>query len=220
MGVVHNNHNAPDILGFEIKKKSPKITFGDFSASEYLFTSNKYFINDYNKWDCLDIIMNREEFIMTFGTPNPKKKNRYSWSGTCVPKYDIWNECGQILKISDNDDIYIYYSYSKDKRHIKKKFHKLLKHDNILIAVWLNEKIQNHINRKFSINGFLICKKKGLLYDSICFGTPFNFDHFIKNIKEKNIIFDSGMYVGNRRNYSLFRSLYKNFWYNLIIDEY
>jgi hypothetical protein len=41
--------------------------------------------------------------------------------------------------------------------------------------------------------------------------------HLIKN---KLIIFDSGMYSGNNRNYSQFRSINNNFWKTLITEEY
>jgi hypothetical protein len=41
MGIIHNANNEPDILGYEMKKNSSKITFGDFSASEYLFSNKK-----------------------------------------------------------------------------------------------------------------------------------------------------------------------------------
>jgi hypothetical protein len=41
MGLNHNSNNEPDILGYEMKKNSSKITIGDFSASEYLFSKKK-----------------------------------------------------------------------------------------------------------------------------------------------------------------------------------
>lgn len=34
MGIKHNSKNLPDLFGYEMKKNSKKITFGDFSASE------------------------------------------------------------------------------------------------------------------------------------------------------------------------------------------
>ena len=37
---------------------------------------------------------------------------------------------------------------------------------------------------------------------------------------DPNIIFDSGMYQGNSRNYSQFRSSANNFWNILITEEY
>ena len=57
------------------------------------------------------------------------------------------------------------------------------------------------------------------MYDKICFGKPFNFNFFVENIKTDIVIFDSGMYQGNSRNYSQFRSSNK-FWNKLIVEEY
>ena len=94
MEIKHNNNNEPDIFGYEMKKMSNKITFGDFSASEYAFTSK-------NK----RMIITKNDFIKYFGNPNIDKNNRFSWSGSCIPSYNKWNTCGQILEISDNNDI-------------------------------------------------------------------------------------------------------------------
>ena len=74
------------------------------------------------------------------------------------------------------------------------------------------------INNKFNKNGFFICKKINDRYEKICFGKPFDFEYFIESFKNKKIIFDSGMYEGNNRNYSQFRGSY--FWNDLIIEEY
>ena len=41
MGLTPNNKNEPDLFGYEMKKDSPKISFGDWSAEEYLFSKNK-----------------------------------------------------------------------------------------------------------------------------------------------------------------------------------
>lgn len=119
MGIPHNSKNEPDIFGYEMKKNSTKITLGDFSASEYAYTipTKRNNINTLNNWN--NQHMSRNEFIQYFGNPNPKKNNRYSWSGKCVPTYYHWNDNGQILLISENNDIVIYYSYSKDRRNIK-----------------------------------------------------------------------------------------------------
>ena len=56
-----------------MKKESKKITFGDFSASEYLFSVNKVdsIINKINNWNCIHIIT-REQFIKYFGNKNSK----------------------------------------------------------------------------------------------------------------------------------------------------
>lgn len=216
MGVTHNSKNEPDILGFEMKKESSKITFGDFSASEYLFSKNKILLNNFNKWNN-DNSITRTEFIRYFGHPNKLKNNRYSWSGKCVPKYNIWNSYGQTLKFNNNLDLCVYYSFEHDNRESKTSFPDFLK-NSLMIAIWQKCKIESHINKKFNNNGFFICKKiNSSLYNKICFGRPFNYDYFVDNIKNNIIIFDSGMYETNSRNYSHFRSN-KKFW-DLLLDE-
>ena len=220
MGIKHNYKNEPDIYGYEMKKSSIKTTLGDFSASEYAFSkiNNRNIINYHNNWTD-NIKINRTDFIRYFGNSNPNKNNRYSWSGKCIPKYNIWNSNGQNLLILYNNDIVIYYLFSKDTRSIKHTFPEFLKtKNNIMIAIWKVEKIKPHINNKFNQNGFFICKKINNKYEYICFGKPFNYEYFIECIKNKKIIFDSGMYEGNLRNYSHFRGI--NFWNELITEEY
>ena len=218
IGLKLNSKNEPDIFGYEMKKYADKITIGDFSASEYLFSpiNKRLYINNYNNWT-YDIIITKTEFIKYFGNLN-QKNNRYSWSGVCVPKYDIWNDNGQTIKINDNNDLIIIYSYSRDNRIEKLNFPEFLKKEDLIIAYWDNIKLKNNINNKFNKNGFFICKKEGNTYQKICFGKPFNFEYFIDCIKNRKIIFDSGMYEGNPRNYSHFRGSY--FWDELITDVY
>jgi hypothetical protein len=218
MGLTPNSRNEPDIYGYEMKKYSTKITFGDFSASEYLFSSTK---NELDFLNNLDLKLSRNDFIRFFGNPNPKKHNRYSWSGSCIPRYGLWNDCGQILFFDEQLDLRIEYCYSKDKRVSKFKISDWLKSKKITIAIWKKDKLEKHINNKFNMNGFFICKKNSSEeFEQICFGKSFNFIFFVEYMKNGNIIFDSGMYIGNNRNYSNFRSGFKNFWENLIIEKY
>lgn len=218
MGIKSNSYNMPDILGYEMKKNSNIITFGDFSASEYLFSKRKESIDKINGWNKQENKITKNDFIKYFGTPNPLKNNRYSWSGSCVPKYGSWNFCGQTLVFNDDLDLCIFYSFEKDTRSIKYSYPKFIQ-DTIIIALWKRSKLENNINNKFNNMGFFICKKTKNIYTKICFGKKFDFQYFADNIKNKNIIFDSGMYVGNNRNYSKFRSS-KKFWNDLIIEEY
>jgi hypothetical protein len=221
MGIKRNSKNDPDIFGYEMKKESSKITFGDFSASEYLFSKNKSIIENINEWKTNEIMISRKDFIRYFGTPNPLKNNRYSWSGSCVPVYGKWNNCGQIMYFNDNLDLCISYSFEKDYREIKNTFPIFLKEKDIVIVIWKSDKLRNHINKKFNKNGFFICKKNNKnVYENICFGKPFDYEHFVDNIKNKNIIFDSGMYNRNSRNYSHFRSSSNNFWNKLITETF
>ena len=219
MGIKHNSKNEPDINGYEMKKFSNKTTLGDFSASEYAFSkkNKRTNINILNNWTD-KIKFTRSDFIKTFGNLNPNKNNRYAWSGSCVPKYNDWNFNGQILEINKNNDVIIYYSFSKDTRSEKINFPTFLQNDNIVIALWKTEKLKSHIDKKFNNKGFFMCKKIDNKYEKICFGKAFNFEYFIECIKNKKIIFDSGMYDGNNRNYSQFRGSY--FWNELIIEEY
>jgi hypothetical protein len=108
MGIKHNAKNEPDIDGYEMKKSSKKTTLGDFSASEYAFSrkNKRNIINNLNNWTD-EIKLSRSDFIKTFGNPNPSKNNRHSWSGSCVPTYNIWNSNGQIITINENNYIII-----------------------------------------------------------------------------------------------------------------
>lgn len=222
MGIQHNNKNTPDILGYEMKKYSPsKITFGDFSASEYLFSKSKDIIEKLNHWEKNKNNITSIEFVKYFGTPNPLKNNRYSWSGKCVPIYGTWNECGQMMKFNEQLDLCVFYSFEKDTRENKQMYPSFIQ-DDIIIAIWLKPKLEQHINNKFNNKGFFICKKENQTntYEKICFGKPFDFNYFVENVKNKNIIFDSGKYEGNSRNYSQFRSSSTQFWNMLIYEEY
>ena len=158
--------------------------------------------------------MTRDQFIKIFGNLN-KLKNRYSWSGSCVPKYEKYNKCGQKLIIINNNLIAVY-SYSKDQRARKSEFPDFIKAENLVIAYWTKEKIKKIINNKFAQKGFFICEKENGIYNDISFGRSFDYKEFLEGIKSGIIIFDSGMYQGNKRNYSLFRASRKNFWNNLI----
>jgi hypothetical protein len=219
MGIKHNTRNAPDIKGYEMKTHSKKTTLGDFSVSEYAYSgkNKRNSINILNHWTD-EIKMSRSEFIQTFGNPNPSKNNRFSWSGSCVPTYNTWNSNGQNMIVNEQNDIIIYYSFSKDTRSIKNEFPLFLHHDDIVIALFKSSKMKPHIDNKYNKKGFFICKKKGDTYEKICFGKAFNFEYFIECIKKRKIIFDSGMYEGNNRNYSQFRG--SSFWDDLIIEEY
>lgn len=219
MNLSLNSNNMPDIGGYEMKKNSKKISFGDWSATEYLFSSKTKFLDDFNKEK---ITMTREEFIKYFGNKNEEKDNRYSWSGACVPKYNKWNECGQKLNIDNDNNILAMYSHEKDKREHKNN--KKMKEKIICIAMWECQKMEKHVNSKFNKKGFFICKKnKNEEYDKICFGPAIDYKLFIEKIKTGDIFFDSGMYYDidkpNSRLYSQWRASQK-FWNDLITEEF
>jgi hypothetical protein len=68
MQIKINRDNKPDICGFEMKKLSKKITLGDFSASEYLYSckNKRKVINVLNELSD-DIKISRNEFIHFLG---------------------------------------------------------------------------------------------------------------------------------------------------------
>jgi len=218
MGIKSNNSNSPDINGYEMKKESTKISYGDWSASEYLFNEEKPILNEFNK--CENINISRSDFIKYFGSSNPLKNNRNSWSGKCFPKYGKINTSGQVIKFSKNNELCILYYYSKDKRENKKDIPEILKKDKLLIAVWEMEKLKKLVENKFNNKGYFICKKnKEGVYEKICFGPKFDYNFFVDKFKSGEIILDSGMYDGNTRNYSNFRSSNK-FWLDNAKEEY
>lgn len=217
MGLAPNAKNAPDIGGYEMKKNSKKISFGDYSAHEYLFSKDRPTLVQYNNDD---FSCTRVEFLHMFGKPNPKKNNRYAWSGACVPKFGAWNAFGQTLEITPEKDIVAYYSHAHDTRDATLLNPWLQTRPQIMIAVWKYDRMRKNIEDKFNDKGFFICKKSADVYHTICFGTPFNYDDFLAAVSNNKIIFDSGMYEGNTRNYSTFRSNANDFWNERITEEY
>ncbi len=202
---INKNSNCKaDIYGYELKKSSKyKITFGDWSADYYIYKDINYNIT-------------REMFIKYFGKKNPKKHNRYSWSGYGVPVYlNETTDFGQTLNIDEDKNIIITYDYNLDKRDNKDEIiPDFLRNQTIIIVKWNVNTIEKKITDKFGNKGFFICIKnnENNLYEKIAFGKPFSYDFFIENMKNKNIFFDSGMYNGNQRNYSHFRGK-TSFWY-------
>jgi hypothetical protein len=209
MGIKHNGDNAPDLDGFEMKNNTTsKTTFGDWSASYYIFKDDRYGIN-------------RDNFLEIFGAPNPLKNNRYSWSGKPTPKIGSFNDFGQILKIDKNNNIKAVYSFSKDKRKDKKSIiPKIMQKDNLLIAQWDSEMMKKRVEDKFNMLGWFKCLKNPEgIYENIVFGAPINFDAWINGVKKGLIFFDSGMYQGNIRPYSQWRADNK-YWDSLVIETY
>lgn len=218
MGIKPNSNNIPDIYGYEMKKDSKKISFGDFSG-EYLFSNKRDTLTKINN---INIKLTREDFIKLFGNKSTRKLNRYSWSGSCIPKYGKWNDNGQILDIDTSNNIVIYYLSTNDKRNIDIPDN--LKNKKICIVVWSFIKMKEFIENKFNEKGFFLCKKdKNNNYNKISFGKCITYDIFLDKIKSGEIFFDSGMYHDilkpNNRNYSQWRAN-NTFWHSMIIEEY
>lgn len=221
MEIQHNGDNAPDLNGYEMKNQtsSGKITFGDWSADEYIFLHGrgKNQVNSINK----EFQFTRDDFLKIFGKPNPQKNNRASWSGTPCPTYykDI-TIFGQELTMDEDENILIYYHFSKDKRKDKMSIVPInMQRENLILARWKKESLKKKVETKFNDKGWFTClKDKSGRYNEICFGAPMNYESWIKLFKEKIVFFDSGMYAGNVRPYSQWRAK-TGFWHSLIIER-
>jgi hypothetical protein len=210
-----NNSNFADFMGYEIKKHSSKITFGDWSANEYIFCAKDVLLV-FNK----NIQLTKLEFLKLFGRYNHEKK-RYSWSGSVSPsKYDEWTSSGQILLFNSFGDLFILYSYARDTRRNIEMPNSIQEKNYILLAYWNRNTLQERVERKFNNHGTVIVKKnKNGIYQKLCFYKQITFEIFMKQFKNKIIIFDSGMYEGNSRNYSQFRTNV-SFWDTILDEEY
>ncbi len=215
MGITHNAENLPDLDGFEMKNNTTnKTSFGDWSASYYIFKDEKYFFED-------KTLINRDKFMIIFGAPNPKKDNRYSWSGKPTPKINNYNSFGQKLCIDKQNNIVAIYSFNEDKRINKKEIvPKNMQKNNLVIAKWSAEMMKKRVENKFNMLGWFKClKNREEIYSKIVFGAPINFETWIEGVKKGLIYFDSGMHHGNIRPYSQWRADNK-YWNSLIIETY
>ena len=222
MGKKPDSDNNADFWGWECKNHttSGKTTWGDWSANEYIFDKG----NTYN-------LKNNDEFMLLFGRPNPKKNNRYAWTGpNPSPKFlNQINEFGQIIVLDEYLNVLIKYYYSKDQRYNKAKIMpKCLQTDDLILAKWYGyEKynisnksaLETKVHQKFNQEGWFKCSMENNIYNKIVFGEPVRFETWIEYLKTGDIYFDSGMYHGNYRKYSKWRSN-NDFWEKLITEEY
>jgi hypothetical protein len=222
MGIAHNGNTAPDLFGYEMKNQttSGKISFGDWSANEYIFLhgrTNKG-INSINN----EFRISRNEFLDIFGKPNPLKNDRPSWSGTPCPSY--YNQTslfGQKLVIDNNGNILIIYNFSQDSRPNKNSIVPInMQREQLILAIWEKVSIKTKLEKKFNQRGWFTCtKNQDGYYENIHFGKPMNFNTWIELFERRIVFFDSGMYKGNIRPYSMWRAN-TVFWHSLIIESY
>jgi hypothetical protein len=210
MGIARNAKNAPDLHGYELKHAASIISFGDWCATEYLFSKkNKEFLPKIN--------MTRDAFFKCFGTPKPAKNGRVSWTrGESFPKcVGDYNECGQKLVITDDGSVVVYYSRTHDKRPTKPT----LGDSPLPIAYWSAEKLKRLLLNKFGVNGFCICTEVGGTYQKIGFGKPISFEFFVEQMRLGNIYIDPSMHEEEKRNRCTFRATLA-WWKTLITEEY
>ena len=80
----------------------------------------------------------------------------------------------------------------------------------------LKEKLED----KFNNLGWFTCKKgDDGSYQQICFGKSIDYDTWIELVRQGVVFFDSGMYQGNSRSYSVWRAN-NSYWDSLITKCY
>lgn len=209
MGIAQNASNTPDIFGYEMKNDTgSKTTFGDWSADFYIWKDTTYKIT-------------RDNFLQIFGKPNLKKKGRFSWSGEPCPTIGKYNAFGQKLSVDKKGNIIAEYNYEKDSRPNKNKIiPKNMQVTKLILARWSAELMKKRVESKFNLKGWFKClKDKNNSYAVIVFGDPVTFEKWIADVRSGQIFFDSGMYQGNKRNYSQWRAN-NSYWENLITDRH
>lgn len=196
MGLHPNSNNAPDLLGFEMKKDSRgKTTFGDWSPDSSLYKAPNQQIE-------------REDFIELFGMPNPKKKNRSSWSGSVFPKVGQTNFAGQIIEVDEKEDVFITYTPANDTRSQKSEIiRRFPKRTTIELARWDASSLKEKVENKFGVFGWFRClKDKRGRYQSLQFGPPLQYGTFLELFQRGEIFIDCGMHQENKRPYMMWRA--------------
>ena len=224
MKVKFNADNAPDLLGYEMKNNTQsKTSFGDWSASYYIYKDEIFFPELSNKKGMAkfaQIRKNKTQFLKMFGR---SVNGRFSWSGTPCPKRvtDGVNDFGQELIVTKDNSIIITYSFSKDKRKNKSKLiPKKFQKDNLVIAGWDAAWIKDKVESKFNQKGWFKClQDKSHVYTSIAFGAPISIGKFLELVKTGAIMFDSGMADGKSRLYSMWRAS-NPIWEKLIVSRH
>lgn len=210
MGVSANRKTEPDLFGFEMKNATKsKTTFGDWSADHYIFKNALY--ADFS----------RSDFLNTFGKPNLAKAGRPSWSGEPIPKINQTNRFGATMLIDADQNIIIRYDFSQDQRPDKHQIMRAdMQRDGLILAQWNKASLHKKVEDKFNQNGWFKCERnESGIYHQIVFGDPLSFDNWIQLVQEGIVFFDSGMYLGNTRNYSQWRAN-NALWERLIVRRY
>ena len=211
MGLTVNGKNEPDFKGFEMKKESPKTTFGDWSPNIALYKKDK--ITSQRR-------MTRLEFLQIFGRLSTdqtgRKMGRYSWSGNVFPKVNQINDFGQTLVIDSSNNVIARYSFTHDQRDSKQRIvPEDLQRSNVMLVQWSAEFLQIKLEKKFNNFGWFKCfKDETGKYSGIQFGYPINFEFFIAKVRSGEIFCDCGMYSDNVRPYYPWRAN-KRFWDSL-----
>jgi len=206
-GIRANSSRKADYKGFELKKEVQKMTLGDWTASEYIYSKVAPILQRVNGEKHL--YMEKNEFIRTFGYPNDSKDGRFSWSGRATPRYNKWNDCGQTLTVCPmSGNIYVVYSHQRDKRVTSVAVPDAFKSGYIVLVVWYGDRLRENVDMKWNQRGyFQVHRGSDGRYSHVSFGRPFGYEDVIRGIRRGWVIFESGMVENNNRsrNCSKFR---------------
>ena len=203
MGIKHNASNTPDLLGYEMKKISKKISFGDWTPD-----IDKLGNDMIEKWWANDEV--KKPFMEKYGSQNKDKNNRYSWA--VIIKANIYNKHGQKLYIDENNNVFVVYNKIYDKIYGMRTT-KEIGDGDIKLFGWSNKLLKKRVEQKFAVNGYFVCtKNKNGHYEGIKFGECLYYDEWLNAVKSCNIYFDSGTHIGNSRAYMQWRADEK--WWN------
>lgn len=206
MGLSVNGKNEPDFQGFEMKKDSPKTTFGDWSPDFALYLAPK-------RGEKAELA--RSDFLRIFGSPkphkDPRKNGRHSWSGEVFPTVKGVNKYGQVMLVENSGDIKATYFHESDQRSDKSSIVPPKFHDSaVVLAHWTGERLRVRLERKFNQLGWFKCLKDSSgRYSELEFGRPINYEHFLKLVVSGDIFCDCGMYDGNPRPYMNWRASHR-----------
>jgi hypothetical protein len=203
MGLSVNGKNEPDFQGFEMKKDSPKTTFGDWSPDYALYLSPKRGTKS---------ALSRSEFLRIFGTPkqhkDANKNGRHSWSGEVFPTVKGINKYGQVMRVEESGDIKALYFYKSDQRtHKATLVPKQYQIEGVVLAHWTSQRLRLRLERKFNQLGWFKCLKDvNGHYSKLQFGRPISYEDFLKMVATGDVFCDCGMYDGNSRPYMTWRA--------------
>lgn len=209
MGLTVNGDNEPDFDGFEMKKDSQKVSFGDWSPNIALYPG---------RGRCGELT--RIDFLRAFGVTRIDAGraggDRYSWSGDAFPKVGLTNKSGQNLSVSIDGDISVTYSYSKDTRPYRTDVvPSRYREAEVKLVVWTSDYMRIRVESKFNVRGWFIClKNKRGEYDRLLFGPPLNYERFLYLVRTGVAYCDCGMHSDTSRPYMTWRAA-KSVWESL-----
>jgi hypothetical protein len=202
MGLKPNAKNGPDMRGYEMKTGESVTTFVD-KAPNIMFMNGA----PLPKRNATE----KRKFWEKYASE--KESDKPTIGGWRIYKF---NCSGQKLCVDEENNIFVLYDYSHDKRPNKESLQ--LDKEPHKIMQWNADALKSSIENKFNQKGFFKCIKRDNAFVKICFGGPITFDFWIDQVK-KGFIYHDGYSKVNGRGRHVFRAPNK-FWNDLITEEY